>query len=624
MYLSRMIIENFRGIQTMDLSFNPDINIIIGENGSSKSTIIDAIRLLYNLGEPIKELFVKNEDFATNLQTGDSASTIKITYEFRGLTDIQKGALYEYIVLDPNEDFASITISYEKRRDKHPKFEYFTGANPGQRASSSTFEIFQHYYLGALRDSTSDLLSAKKNILGRVIKRSVEANQTEEEYKAILEQANTNLLQKVEVGSTKTNINNNLAQIYSTISQIDLHIEQSKIDYIVNVIKPYLPFSNPNVGNSGLSLYQNSLGYNNLIYIATVLSDMSDRVNRDNTIHYALLIEEPEAHLHPQLQLNLYNFLKQQICSDSCQLFITTHSPTLTSKSDLDKLFIVDGNKTVSIGQIFNDREQENLSQNNKVLRNADFLTRRKMLERYLDVTKSQLFYAKSLILVEGISEELLLSAFAELENFKFEEKDIELVQTGTSFYPFLLLFNSTNEAKRINKKVAVLTDDDRYTESKHSEYSFENLLLDNYRKLNELRENISRSSISSRIGNLNSFKNHQDTIGIFAGYKTFEFEIAFSNVAARKSEVFINTLFKYLVDIENEKLGSIRTYLDQCSSELNEIERMNVALLTWKCLPSKSEFAQDFAHYLITNKTDVMQHFTIPSYIKNAFAHLR
>ncbi|UJF33737.1 hypothetical protein [Paenibacillus hexagrammi] len=89
---------------------------------------------------------------------------------------------------------------------------------------------------------------------------SVEANQTEEEYKAIPERANTDLLQKAEIGSTKANINSNLAQIYSTISQIDLHIEQSKIDYIVNVIKPYLPFSNPSIGNSGLSLYQNSLG----------------------------------------------------------------------------------------------------------------------------------------------------------------------------------------------------------------------------------------------------------------------------------------------------------------------------------------------------------------------------
>ena len=60
MYLSNMSIQNYRGISNMSLAFNQGINVIIGENGKYKSTIIDAIRLLYNLGEQRRDIFVRD------------------------------------------------------------------------------------------------------------------------------------------------------------------------------------------------------------------------------------------------------------------------------------------------------------------------------------------------------------------------------------------------------------------------------------------------------------------------------------------------------------------------------------------------------------------------------------
>jgi len=624
MYLSKMTIKKFRGIDEMVLKFDESINIIIGENGSYKSTIIDAIRLLYNLGEPRRNIFISDEDFYANLKTGETANEINIAYEFHGLTEQEKGALYEYMVIKDGESYAAITITYTRRSGKYPKFLFFTGANPGQKADTNTFEIFQHYYLGALRDSTSDLLSSRGNPLGRVIHRTVEKNRTASDYTNIVRDANKRLLGNKEVKGTKESINTNLCTIHKETPLIGLHIEEAKADYVVNAIKPFLPFNEPLEEGTGLNLRQNSLGHNNLVYIATVLSDINDRVDAEEVIHFALLIEEPEAHLHPQLQLNLYNFLKQKNTSKKSQLFITTHSPTLTSRVELDNLFIVDGQAYKRIGDCFMGREDENLKDNGVVLKTKGYQTKRKMLERYVDVTKSQMFYAKSVLMVEGISEILLLSAFAQVDGFRFEENDIELVQTGTSFYPFILLFNSTDSDKRLIKKVAVVTDDDRYTDSKKSEYAFDKLVYNHFALLETLYESIDQASECSRIANLEHMKNSQLSIDVFKGYKTFEYEIAFANIPEIKSEFIDNRFIKYIKNICEVKFQHIDTYIAQCADKLDEPTRRKLALLIWKMLPAKAVFAQEFAAHLIENLDEAKKDFKVPQYIQKAFNYLK
>ena len=323
--------EKFRTLSLLEVEFDPNINIIIGENGCNKSAVIDAIRLLYNLGEPIRDISVSTSDFHEKVieeagQTKvEAASKISITYQFKGLTNSQKGAFYEYMVLDPDDeenDHAKITIQYENRNGKYPHFTYSTGDVEGQRADYKTFELFQHYYLGALRDSTKDLLNSRGNILGRVIKRYVDREESGEDIEQIMKRANDELLERTEVKDTRDGVNSNLKGIFKSFddNKIGLQIEQSKTEFIVNAIKPFLPHNRETLKDEGFYLWQNSLGYNNLIYIATVLGDIKEQIADDGTPHFALLIEEPEAHLHPQLQLSLYNFLEQANESDNSQL----------------------------------------------------------------------------------------------------------------------------------------------------------------------------------------------------------------------------------------------------------------------------------------------------------------
>ena len=91
MYLSKISIQNYKGIENLEVNFSSDINIIIGENGSCKSALIDAIRLLYNLGEPFREIAVNKDDFFEKIVLQNEryiierTELINISYEFRDL-----------------------------------------------------------------------------------------------------------------------------------------------------------------------------------------------------------------------------------------------------------------------------------------------------------------------------------------------------------------------------------------------------------------------------------------------------------------------------------------------------------------------------------------------------------
>ncbi|MBE3085685.1 MAG: AAA family ATPase, partial [Bacteroidetes bacterium] len=162
-----------------------------------------------------------------------------------------------------------------------------------------------------------------------------------------------------------------------------------------------------------------------------------------------LLIEEPEAHLHPQLQIRLMEFLQQKTVQQSeirpVQVIVTSHSPNLASKAGLENVILVHSGKTFPLGPSYTRLNQ------------SDY----KFLQRFLDVTKANLFFARGVVIVEGDAEQILLPTIAKLIGFPFAKYGVSIVNVGSvGLFRYARIFQRQDGAD-IGIRVACLTDMD-------------------------------------------------------------------------------------------------------------------------------------------------------------------
>jgi len=626
MYLKSLQIENFRCIKNLTLEFNKGLNVIIGENNTGKTAVIDALRLSFSIGIERREIFPSPDDFFIN-RVAEKANEIEFHLVFSDISEEEKGIFVEMLAInDGNEPELKLHIRYElinKNGIEKIKYRYWGGENKGQNIPPELMSLFYFVYLGALRNAERDLRPSRGNRLGQLFMK-LEGNKDKQKgYAESLNKIineNHKWTELIDKAQEKVNTHLKKTSILNDTQTIKIDFLPLEFKKIVENMKMFIPFKyivkkeeisrilgannevlrryfanpdeenlefrgnfkdileldykdkkiNENIKKNLEDIYnkslirfeigQNGLGSNNLIYIATVLGDLLERKFIEKETYITLLLEEPEAHLHPQLQDILFNYFKE-IENKNIQVFITSHSPTITAKTNIDSTIVL-------------------YKQNDKIaslpLKKCPLeVKHKKYLERFLDVTKSQLFFAKGVILVEGISEALLLPVFADIigEKYNFDKNGIEVVNIGgVTFEPFANLFNSDKENERLNIKCAIITDNDK----KDGEIS---LRAKNAKKLAK--------------GQLKVF---------FAEY-TFEYELYASDNKTEIMKIYRGFHPNFKID-EEENLS-----LQEQAIIFKDKIKGN---------KDKAPFAQELSQQLSKDKT-LKDEFKVPQYIQDA-----
>ena len=401
MYISKIKIINFRLFENLELTLNAGLNILVGENDSGKTAFIDAIR--YVLGTNSNDrTFIKEEDFHGEC----NELSIQITFadtDAHAHRFVEHLSHEEYNDEEGNDKRRSVLhlqlnahkTGAERRGYPYIKTELKSGVDGnGLSIESEIRDFLSATYLKPLRDAETELSSGRASRLSQILSSSKEVKIGMDAILSIIAEANEGLLaDDAALKEAAENIQNNY--LHELIFDQDKESLGAFID-IAGVREEELGDLPDNAKRrhlrsvlEGLSLALtkdrrlHGLGYHNLLFMGAELLLLEQEAENEFPL---LLIEEPEAHLHPQLQMKLLQFINSKVNKSGVQCILSTHSPNISAKADPSEIIILNQ------GKAFPLREGET------ELKDDDY----KYLQKFLDATKANVFFAKSLLFVEG------------------------------------------------------------------------------------------------------------------------------------------------------------------------------------------------------------------------------
>lgn len=457
MYIAKLSLWNFRkfGIPeyTIDINsphleveFKPIMNVLIGENDSGKTAIIDAIKYVLKT-HAYEKIWITDNDFY------EGSSEFRIEIIIKGFTDLEASHFTEWLSWEnvtsngemTNLPFLRLIFKAHRRENGIWPSPISAGSTiDGSMLDPDAREYLKVTYLKPLRDAEDEMTAKKASRLSQILSghdlfRKDQA--TPHRFEEIVKTANNDIENWFIDTAPNTNGKTNKEQIKDIVDGFLKSFISPSSEANLSLANPDLKNILEKLSLQIISQTNPGLGSENRLYMAAELLHLS----KDNTLGMrSCLIEELEAHLHPQAQMKVIEALEKE---ENVQFIITTHSPNLASKINISQ------DKTTNVILCKNSKAYS-LYPGKTQLQKKDYWH----LQHFLDVTKSNMFFAKGVMMVEGWAEAILIPAIARAMEKDLTLSEVSIVNIGsTAYLHFANIYMPTDRV--MDMPVAIITD---------------------------------------------------------------------------------------------------------------------------------------------------------------------
>jgi putative ATP-dependent endonuclease of OLD family len=452
MRLSELRIRNFRGIRSLNLRLERDITVLIGENNSGKTSILEAMRIGLDIIKSEKMINFSEYDFYRDQQTTElnQCNPINIVFLFEEteeypwnaqitqvLNDVIVGDGFQIIKLsitarfDPEDNTIKQTFCFlddhdNDMGDKQGFLKELKKLRPffyqsALRAAKDEFQASGSFWSSFLKDKSvnPDIRQQLEADLNAINRQVVDAHVS---FRDVTDEVQ-HLHRLVSVGRVDAvSVDPRPADFFQAIRSAEINL--------LSAASAKIPIRSHGEGTQSLSVL--------LLFSAYLKTRL--RADIDRLADPIIAIEEPEAHLHPNairaLWPILYNLPGQKI--------IATHSGDILSEIPITNLRRL--NKE-GVG-----------CQCREIPENCLTVEERRKFNHHVRRNRGELLFARKWLLVEGETDVSVLAECANLLNIDLNAHGIRLLECSQAGGPGIFI----KVADALNIEWHLVADDDQ------------------------------------------------------------------------------------------------------------------------------------------------------------------